>query len=247
MRYFFEIAYHGKPYHGWQRQNNATGVQQVVEECMSTILGQTVEITGSGRTDSGVHCRKQYFHIDLDIKLNEKHLIKFNSFLPATIVLRAFHLVDGNAHARYDAVERCYEYHISQKRNPFELDQSMLFLRPLDLSAMGKAGSYLKGEQDFRSFSKVKTDVNTFICHIFEASWKQQEDKLVFTIRANRFLRGMVRAIVGTLIDVGEHKITPEEIKEIILSGDRRKAGFSAPPEGLFLTDVRYPDNYFKD
>lgn len=246
MRFFFEISYNGTAYHGWQNQLNAVGVQQVVEDALSKLLRSEIEIVGSGRTDSGVHCAQQFFHADIDKSFKEQDLVhKLNSFLPKDIAIRNILPVKPEAHARYDAIERSYQYKITRVKDPLLVGYAHYFFRELDVPTMERAAALLVGEHDFECFSKVKTDVNHFICNLRQASWNQKGDLLVFTISANRFLRGMVRAIVGTLLDVGTGKITVKEFQEIIKSKDRKKAGMNAPPEGLYLTSVKYPKSIF--
>ena len=247
MRYFFEIAYHGKEFHGWQKQQNAITVQQLVEEAFEKLSGENIDITGSGRTDTGVHCRQQFFHADIPEWLADSNLLyKLNGILPPTIHLRDMVAVDDDAHARFDAETRYYEYVISRERDPFLLETSYFFPRPLDLRTLNQATSLLSGEQNFQSFSKVKTEVHTFICRIFEARWREEGHLLIFGIRANRFLRGMVRSLTGTLLEIGSGKRTVGDLSEILAARDRREAGPALPAHGLFLTEVTYPENYFK-
>lgn len=247
MRYFFEIAYHGKNYHGWQRQDNAVTVQQVVEEALSTILRKPITLTGSGRTDTGVHCMQQYFHIDYDGKLPDDLIYRLNNYLPADISIQSVREVRSEAHARFSAIDRQYEYIIIQHKNPFMQNSAYYLSKPLNLKTMNEAATLLIGKHDFESFSRVKTEVNNFICEITHASWQQTEKEIIFTIRANRFLRGMVRAIVGTLIQVGLGKINREEFREIIAAKDRKRAGSAAPAHALFLYEVTYPSDIFID
>lgn len=246
MRYFFEIAYNGKNYNGWQSQQNSVGIQMVVEEALSLLLQEKIKIIGSGRTDTGVHCEQQFFHADIQTPFDHKLLIqKLNSFLPQAIAIQAIAEVRDDASARYDAVERSYRYQITRKKNPFLEGYAWYFFKPLDIRTMNAAAALLIGEHDFACFSKVNTDVNHFICTIKRAVWEEKGDLLIFHITANRFLRGMVRAIVGTLLDVGTGKITMEDFKAIINSRDRRKAGANVPPHGLFLINVKYPSTVF--
>lgn len=246
MRYFFEIAYDGTNYHGWQRQKNASSVQQTVEEALSTILRTEITITGSGRTDTGVHCSQQYFHVDLQTDLScEKLKFKLDSFLPADISIPSVKTVKPDAHTRFDAIRRSYVYHINQEKWPFSKGYSYYFVKSLDIITMNEAAALLLGEKDFEAFSRVKTEVNNFICNIEEARWEKEGAKLTFHITANRFLRGMVRAIVGTLLLVGEGKLSIADVEKIIETKDRREAGAAAPAEGLFLTKVEYPPEIF--
>jgi tRNA pseudouridine38-40 synthase len=246
MRYFFEITYNGTHYHGWQNQANAIGVQEIVEGGLSKIFRTKTEIVGSGRTDTGVHCIQQFFHADIEKELDEKTwLIKLNSILPRDIAIRSIKPVKENAHARYDAFERSYEYKITRMKDPLLAGYAYYFFKEINMVNLNRATALLVGEQDFECFSKVKTDVNNFTCNIKAVHWNQKGDLLVFTITANRFLRGMVRAIVGTLLSVGTGKITLQEFESILKSKDRKKAGMNVPPEGLYLTSVKYPKNIF--
>lgn len=248
MRYFFEITYHGKNYHGWQSQDNALGVQTVVEKVLRQLLrDKTIAIVGSGRTDTGVHCRQQFFHADIDKPIDPDHLgRRMNAFLPRDIAIRSIRKVRPDASARYSATERSYEYHIHRAKDPLKEGLSFYFFKPVNLQTLNRASALLLGRHDFQCFSKVHTDVDHFICQVKEARWTLKEDTLVFRITANRFLRGMVRAVVGTLLDVGTGKITPEQFKAILASGDRRKAGMNVPAEGLYLVRVKYPRRIFQ-
>lgn len=246
MRFFFEIAYHGGNYNGWQSQQNALGVQSVVEDVMSKVFRTQVNIVGSGRTDTGVHCEQQFFHADLAEDFDREQLMqKLNSFLPKDIAIRSIRAVKQDASARYDAVERTYRYQITRVKNPFLTEFSLHYFKPLEIGNMNRAASLLVGEHDFQCFSKVKTDVNHFICDVRKAGWTEKDDELIFRISANRFLRGMVRAIVGTLLDVGTGRISYKEFVSILRSRDRRNAGANAPAHALFLERVRYPSTIF--
>ncbi|MCE2935354.1 MAG: tRNA pseudouridine(38-40) synthase TruA [Cyclobacteriaceae bacterium] len=246
MRFFFEISYNGTRYHGWQNQRNAVGVQQLVEEGLSKMFREKVAITGSGRTDTGVHCAQQFFHVDLEKEFQPEKLIQqLNSFLPADIAIGGVRQVKPDAHARYDARERTYEYHLTTRKNPLLVGRAFYCIKPLDFQIMNQAAELLLGEHDFESFSKVKTDVNHFICDLKSARWNQKGDLWVFTITANRFLRGMVRAVVGTLLDVGSGKITVNQFKQIVDGRDRQLAGMNVPAEGLYLVSVKYPNEIF--
>jgi len=246
MRYFFEITYNGVEYHGWQNQPNAVSVQQVVEDSMTKVFRKKTDIVGSGRTDTGVHCVQQFFHADVDKEFNEVEWIqKLNSILPRFIAIRSVIPVKPEANARYDALERSYEYRITRVKDPILVGRAYFFFRELDIKTMNKAAALICGEHDFECFSKVHTDVNHFICNIREAKWNQKDDLLVFTISANRFLRGMVRAVVGTLLDVGSGKISMKDFQEIMKSKDRKRAGVNVPPEALYLMSVKYPKQIF--
>lgn len=246
MRYFFEIAYHGANYNGWQSQHNAVGVQTIVENVLSKIFRSPVAIVGSGRTDTGVHCEQQFFHVDLSQAFNHDQLVlRMNSFLPRDIAIRSIRQVRDDASARYDAVERSYRYQITRRKDPFLLGLSWHYFKVLKIENMNKAATLLVGEHDFECFSKVKTDVNHFICNVKKAQWREKGNSVTFTISANRFLRGMVRSVVGTLLDVGTGKITQREFVSILQSRDRRKAGANVPAQGLYLQRVKYPARIF--
>jgi tRNA pseudouridine38-40 synthase len=246
VRYFFEIAYNGKRYNGWQSQKNGLGVQAVVEDAMSTLLHEKISIVGSGRTDTGVHCEQQFFHTDIknDFEFNA-FAQRLNSFLPADISIRSIARVNQEASARYDAIERTYRYQITRTKNPFLEGFAWHFFKEVNVPTMNKAAALLKGEHDFECFSKVKTDVNHFLCDIRSAEWQEKDDLLVFTISANRFLRGMVRSVVGTLLDVGTAKTSLKEFEAIIRSKDRKKAGANVPAYGLYLMKVKYRPTVF--
>ena len=246
MRYFFEIAYNGKNYAGWQNQINAVGIQSVIENALSQIFRTPVKIIGSGRTDTGVHGEQQFFHCDLEKAFDhESMIIKMNSFLPRDIVVKTIRKVKPDASARFDALERTYNYRITRKRNPFLEGLAWHFFRPVNVQTMNKAAALLVGEQDFQCFSKVNTDVNHFLCNIKRAHWREEGELLEFTITANRFLRGMVRSIVGTLLDVGSGKTSIEQFQDIIASKDRKRAGHNVAPQALYLTKIKYPPGIF--
>lgn len=250
LRYFIKLAYNGTRYHGWQYQPNASSVQETLSKAISVLLGSNsddkeqtkgVNLTGAGRTDTGVHAKEMYAHFDFETPFDIPNLVhKLNSYLPKDIVVFDIFLVHDEAHARFDAKKRTYEYHINTFKNIFLQEQSWYCHQKLDLALMNEAAKTLLKHTDFQCFSKVNTDVNTFDCTIFEAFWKQENDSLIFTISANRFLRNMVRAIVGTLINIGLHKITLNDFISIIESKDRDKAGFSVPAQGLYLTQITY-------
>lgn len=246
MRFFFEIAYHGKNYSGWQSQANAIGIQSIIEDVLTKIFRMEIKIVGSGRTDTGVHCEQQFFHVDINKTFDETVLIqRLNSFLPKDISVQSIRKVRPDASARYNAVERTYQYRITSKKNPFLEGLAWHFFKTVDVHTMNKASALLLGEHDFECFSKVKTDVNHFLCDIKKAEWRKEGDLMEFTITANRFLRGMVRAIVGTVLDVGTEKISIKEFQGILHSRDRKKAGANVPPYGLYLTKVKYPSHVF--
>lgn len=250
MRYFIHLAYNGANYFGWQLQPDAPSVQETLENCLSLLLHQTrISITGCGRTDTQVNASCFYAHFDIEQNFTPEQCQqltdKLNNFLPKDIVIFRIFQVNDNAHARFDADCRTYQYFISLKKNPFNFSQRMFCYRNLNIERMNEAAALLLVNEDFTSFSKVHTQVNNFICHISHAQWQLQGNDLVFTITANRFLRNMVRAIVGTLLEVGLGKLTVEDFQNIINQKDRCKAKTSAPACALFLTDVKYPSTIF--
>ncbi|OXB00296.1 tRNA pseudouridine(38-40) synthase TruA [Flavobacterium plurextorum] len=241
MRYFIQFAYNGTHYHGWQIQPNASSVQETLNKALSVLLNSPIILMGAGRTDTGVHAEEMYAHFDYDSDIDSKTLVhKLNSYLPKDIAIFNLIKVHDDAHCRFDATKRTYEYHINTFKNPFLQDLSWYFNQKLDVALMNEAAKILLQHTDFQCFSKVHTDVNTFDCTIFEAYWKVENNKLIFTISANRFLRNMVRAIVGTLVNIGLQKITLADLENIIASKNREKAGFSVPAHGLYLTKIYY-------
>lgn len=242
MRYFIKFAYNGKNYFGYQIQPNAISVQETLEKALSLILKQPISIVGAGRTDSGVHAKEMFAHFDFDTEIDSSTLVKkLNSFLPKDIVIFDFIKVDTEAHARFDAVKRTYEYDIHTFKDAFINEGSWYQHQELDVDKMNQACKILFEYTDFECFSKVHTDVHTFNCKIYEAHWQQNGNQLKFTIAADRFLRNMVRAIVGTMINIGIGKISLEDFRNIIESKDRSRAGFSVPAHGLYLVKVQYP------
>lgn len=246
MRYFIEIAYNGKNYFGWQRQPKQMSVQQVIEESLSTLLREDIKITGAGRTDAGVHAKQLFAHFDFEAINDTKALVfRINSFLPKDISVVNIFQVKDNAHARFDAVAREYEYVISLRKDPFSQDFAYQLNKIPDVDLMNKTSELLFNHIDFQCFSRSKTDVKTYNCVISKARWELIDNKLTFTISADRFLRNMVRAIVGTLLDVGFGKTSVEDFQAILNSKNRSKAGASAPAHGLYLTKVKYPEEIF--
>lgn len=248
MRYFLELAYNGSRFHGWQRQPNAISVQQRIEECMSVILQQKIEIVGAGRTDTGVNARRMFAHFDIDKTppFHDSFVKGLNRMLGADICIRRVISVNPDAHARFDATEREYKYFVIFEKSPFLRDFTWQSPSRLDAEKMNEAARILLRTHDFTSFSKLHTDVKTNICDVRMAQWTPYENQygvpgIVFTIKADRFLRNMVRAVVGTLVEVGRDKISVSDFKEIIEAKDRCRAGTSMPAEALFLWDVKYP------
>ncbi|MCB0444010.1 MAG: tRNA pseudouridine(38-40) synthase TruA [Flavobacterium sp.] len=242
MRYFIKLAYNGTNYHGWQSQPNAVTIQETLEKALSLLFKNKIEIVAAGRTDAGVHAREMFAHFDYNDEISSSFWVpKLNSFLPKDIVIYSIFKVDAEAHARFDAIERTYEYHIHSAKDAFINELSWYHFYPLKLEKMNQAAKILLDYTDFECFSKANTDVFTFNCTIKNAIWQQNENNLVFTITADRFLRNMVRAIVGTMINIGQEKIDPEQLRTIIESKNRSQAGFSAPAHGLYLTQISYP------
>lgn len=252
MRYFMRLAFNGTPFFGWQIQPKNISVQEVIENALTLLLQQPsddgqrerIAITGCGRTDTGVHARDFVAHFDFSEELNEEQRLKLvnklNSFLPKEIVISTIEPVADDAHARFDALDRTYRYYVNIRKDAFNFPYAHRVFEKLDVDKMNEAASLLLKNEDFTSFSKVHTQVNNMRCHVTHAQWEQCDDQLIFTITANRFLRNMVRAIVGTLLLVGKGKITVQDFQDIIEQKDRCKAGDSAPAHALFLEKVRY-------
>lgn len=242
MRYFIEFAYNGKNYCGWQLQPHSPSVQETLNKALSTLLRTEIDATGAGRTDTGVHARQMYAHFDHQgIADNEALVHRLNAFLPKDIVVYRVIPLHDDAHARFDATSRTYEYHIHNFKDAFVNDSSWYFFHKLDVDKMNEAAKVLFSHIDFKCFSKTHTDVKTFNCKVTEAHWQQNGPHLVFTVTADRFLRNMVRAIVGTLVNVGLGKMTVEDFNAVIESRNRSNAGASVPAHGLYLTKVEYP------
>ncbi len=245
-RYFIELSYNGKNYYGWQIQPEVITVQEEIESALSKLLKSEIKIIGAGRTDTGVHAKQMFSHFEFESTI-DIHLIthKLNAFLSDNIVIKSIFQVNNDLHARFSATKRSYEYQIYLGRNPFLLDTTwQIYNKTLDVAKMNEAASILLKHTNFKCFSKSKTDVHTYDCKIYEAKWIQNDNHLTFHITANRFLRNMVRAIVGTLYEVGLHKISLEEFNTIIISQNRSNAGISVPARALFLTKIEYPGNF---
>lgn len=243
-RYFLQLSYKGSRYHGWQIQPNANTVQSELNHALSVILQTETETTGAGRTDAGVHARYFIAHFDAPAGGLDKEpqiLYKLNSILPDDIAVQQIFAVPHTAHARYDALARTYHYVITTRKNPFLEEFAWHYYQKPDLLVMNKACKILKGTRDFSSFSKLHSDVTTYHCNVMEASWKEKDGKYTFVIKADRFLRNMVRAIVGTMMDIGLGKISLNDFRAIIDKKDRSAAGTSVPARGLFLVDIDYP------
>ena len=245
MRYFIELSYVGTPFVGWQRQPAGDSVPSCLEDALSILFSKSLSIVGAGRTDAGVHAHQLYAHVDLDEHIDQDLTFRLNKLLPKEIAVNNIVAVSQDAHARFDAVSRIYRYLINKQKNPFLQKRSYHFAKPLDLDLMNQAAKILIDNEDFKCFSKSRTDVKTYVCDIQEAYWQQNGSELVFYIKANRFLRNMVRAIVGTLIEVGLRKINISDFEGILASRDRSKAGYSVPAHGLYLEKVNYPKHIF--
>lgn len=241
MRFFIELSYKGTNYHGWQVQPNTNTIQAEINKALSTILNAKIEVMGAGRTDAGVHAKQMFAHFDYDAEF-DIHIIviKLNSFLKDDIAIRTIFRVRDDASTRFDALSRIYHYNIVQEKSPFKTTAYFVH-RPLDVKAMNLACQHILGAQDFTSFSKANTQTFTNNCNVMSANWEWKDGELIFTIKADRFLRNMVRAIVGTMLEVGIGKIKPDDVKDIIAQKDRCKAGTSAPANALFLSKIEYP------
>lgn len=242
-RFFIQLAYNGKNYHGWQIQENAHTVQGEINEKLSLLLSKPMNVVGCGRTDTGVHAKEYYAHFELEnfIFKTDELTDKLNNFLPKDIAIQSIFEVKPDMHARFSAVSRTYRYYISKKKNPFLQDISYYHHVPLNVTVMNKASLYLSDYKDFASFSKLHSQTKNNLCKIIDASWEETDEMLVFTITADRFLRNMVRAIIGTMLEIGKGKMEVSEIKNIIEKKDRSEAGVSVPADGLFLEKVEYP------
>jgi len=242
LRYFIELSYNGKAYHGWQYQPNAISVQEVIENALSKILRKKLSIVGAGRTDAGVHAKQMYAHFESnDVFIIEELKFKMNSFLPKDIAIHDIFEVNDKAHARFDALSRAYIYKVTSSKNVFNYDQAYFLRHDLDIDKMNAASEILFGYENFKCFSRSNTDVKTYNCTIMRAEWTIEGTELIFTIKANRFLRNMVRAIVGTMIQIGLGKMDVLEMHDIIKSQDRSNAGASVPGHALYLTKIEYP------
>lgn len=243
MRYFLELEFFGKAYHGWQRQPTAITVQEVIENSLRTLLQEKIEVLGAGRTDAGVHAKQIFAHFNTDTILGQEFIFRINSLLPNDIAVKDLVAVRPNAHARFDAVARSYEYHITTKKNVFERETAYFLQKELNVVNMNAAAQILLEYTNFKCFSRSRTDVFTYNCTITRAEWEQRGNLLIFHITADRFLRNMVRAIVGTLVEIGLAKREIEDMHQVIKSENRSKAGASVPAHGLYLTRIVYPES----
>lgn len=242
MRYFIELAYNGQAYHGWQIQPNATSVQAVLHKAFFTLFKKEIELVGAGRTDTGVHARFYVAHFDSDLSIDIQQLLfKLNRILPADIVIFSIYEVPVEIHARFSAISRKYEYHIITRKDPFLNPLAWFVPHQLNMDAMNEAAAVLLQYTDFTSFAKLHSDAKTNLCKVSSAFWEQKNHLLIFHIEADRFLRNMVRAIVGTLVEIGKGKLTVDDMHRIISEKNRCAAGQSVPAQGLYLVDVKYP------
>ncbi len=241
-RYFIHFSYKGTHYHGWQIQPNGNSIQAELTNSLEVILRQKVNLTGAGRTDAGVHAKRMTAHFDIENPIvdSENFIARLNSLLPHDIAVYGLESVEPDMHARFSAVSRTYEYYLTTRKDPFLKEFAMRMTRPLDFDAMNRAAAVLFEYTDFTSFSKLHTDTKTNNCKIMQAYWKKEDNIWIFTIQADRFLRNMVRAVVGTLLEVGKKNLSIDDFREIIEKKDRCAAGISVPPQGLFLINVEY-------
>jgi tRNA pseudouridine38-40 synthase len=247
-RYFLEIAYNGAAYSGWQIQDNADSVQNHIQIALSTAFRETVTVIGASRTDTGVHARQNFAHFDAINDPPKEVIRKLNFLLPDDIAVQKLILVNQKAHARFDAVSRSYEYEICYSKNPFKQAFSCYYpYKHLPIKKLNEAASFLLAHNDYAAFSKKRTQVKTTMCNISEAEWKKTNDGLIFYITANRFLRGMVRGLVGTMIRMGRGNLSIDDFKELLNSKEPHKTDFSAPAQGLSLMEVKYPEGYFDE
>ncbi len=248
MRYFIELSYKGTNYHGWQVQNNALSVQGELQGALSAILRQDITVTGAGRTDTGVHALYYVAHFDIGSPVDDAKGLCYhlNALLSRDIAVKSIFKVKDDAHARFSAIEREYKYFIRSDKDPFSREMSWQYYVSLDVNAMNEAADWLLRFDDFTSFAKLDSANKTNICNVVYVKWERDGECLVFTIRADRFLRNMVRAIVGTLVDVGRGRITPAQFGQLIAAKDLSLSGTSAPAQGLFLSNVVYPEGIVK-
>ncbi|MBS1597589.1 MAG: tRNA pseudouridine(38-40) synthase TruA [Bacteroidetes bacterium] len=245
-RYFLEVAYKGTGFSGFQIQENANSVQAEIEKAFAVYFRETFQMTGSSRTDTGVHALQNFFHFDFDGQIAQASLYNINSILPDDIVVRNFYIVEPGNHSRFDAESREYHYYIHQRKDPFLRDRAYYYPYKLDMEKLQAAANILSSYTDFTSFSKRNTQTKTFLCSIIKSEWIEKEDCYVYQVKANRFLRGMVRGLTGTMLQVGRNRISVDDFKAIIQSKDCTRADFSVPAHGLFLTNVNYPEGMLK-
>ena len=246
MRYFLEVAYKGTNYSGFQSQKNSNTIQAEIEKALKILLKKELALTGSSRTDAGVHAYQNYFHFDFENDLSSDSLYNLNAILPNDIAIKNLLKVNENAHCRFDAIDREYKYYIYQKKNPFLTDKAFYFPYRLNMEKMLEAANTVKEYTDFTSFSKRNTQVKSFLCEIKESNWLVENECLVYQVKSNRFLRGMVRALTATMLKLGRGKMDLDTFRNIIEARDCTLANFAVPAQGLFLIKVSYPPHYFK-
>ena len=240
-RYFLEVCYKGEPFSGFQIQPNVVTVQGEIEQAFKIILKEPAHLTTSSRTDAGVHALQNFFHFDSELEISKKNIYNLNALLPREIAITNIYKMPPEAHSRFDATSRRYRYYIYDYKNPFLIDRGWYYPFTLNMERLQEAANLLMEYEDFTSFSKRNTQVHTYICNIIEASWEKTDTALIFTVEANRFLRGMVRALVATMLKVARGSLSLEDLRVIIESKDCARADFSAPAKGLFLEKVSYP------
>jgi tRNA pseudouridine38-40 synthase len=245
MRYFIEVSYHGSRYAGFQVQHNALTIQEEVENALFVLSKTPIGLTGSSRTDAGVHARQNFFHFDTTLEFGSKQVYSLNAILPKDIAVLSIRKMPDDAHCRFDATARLYKYYLYTNKSPFYNDRAWYYPYPIDLTTLNKVAGLLLGRHDFTSFSKRNTQVKTMLCDLSISEWVKEGDLLVYTVKGNRFLRGMVRGLVATMLQAGRGKITEDGFAQIINARDCTKADFSAPAHGLFLEKVVFPDAFF--
>lgn len=239
-RYFLELAYKGTAYSGFQVQQNAPTIQLEVERALKVIYRHDIELTGSSRTDAGVHALQNYFHFDTDLVIEDRHIYNLNAVLPQDITIKTISRVNDTAHCRFDAVSRRYRYFIYNRKDPFQADRGWLYPYPVDFNLLQEAAAVVMEYGDFTSFSKRNTQVKTFQCRITVSEWQATDNGLIYNVESNRFLRGMVRGLVGTMLKVGRGQVDMAGFRAIIEAKDCSQADFTTPPQGLFLVSVNY-------
>ncbi len=246
QRYFLEIAYKGTAYNGFQIQQNANTIQAEVEKCLKIFFKRSFELTGSSRTDAGVHALQNFFHFDSEVQITQQHIYNFNAILPGDIVVKNIYKVSNNAHCRFAAEARAYKYFIYQAKNAFIDDRAYFFPFKIDENVLHETAAIILQHNNFTSFSKKHTQVNNFICSIKHSYWTKENDCFVYNVKANRFLRGMVRGLVATQLKVARGLISVNDFENIIIAKDCSKAYFESPAQGLFLAQVEYPNDLLK-
>ncbi len=245
-RYFIEVCYDGATFGGFQIQNNQQTIQGALEDAMRILFRQSISLTGASRTDAGVHALQNFLHFDTDIIISDKHIYNLNSILPNTIVVKGIYIVPSSAHCRFDAIKRSYIYKMHIQKSPFLEGRSWYYPFPVSVMALQASADSLLTYTNYESFSKKSTSVNTFECNITRAQWVQEASLITFNIDANRFLRGMIRGLVGTMLQVGRGQISLEVFHDIIMSKNEQNVDFSTPAHGLYLSQIQYPDYFQK-